>query len=202
MGSEGVEDLTSLVARRAPALAGQKAVEQLVVQALKQGPKKLGPLGAALMGADVAKNPWHVAMTRATMTGSVLADALVRSNLRSVVLVGFSLGARVMAAAAESLATREDRHSDPRIESMHLLGGAVGTGWDWQTVERAVDTTVWNYWSENDLVLRYLFRIGVAGTARAVGCEGIPVKSPKIKNVNVSSIVNSHQSHLEVVDLR
>lgn len=201
-GAKELKSLTGLVARKVPTYAGQKAAEQLVVQALKQGPRKFGPLGAVLTGADIAKNPWHVAMTRATMTGSVLADALVRSNLRSVVLVGFSLGARVMVAAAESLATREDRRSVPRIESMHLLGAAVGTGRDWHAIERSVEATVWNYWSENDWILRYLYRIGVAGGAKAVGIEGIPAKSLKIKNVNVSSVVRSHENHLDAVKLR
>lgn len=87
-GSKELKSLTGLVAKQLPAQAGKKAAEQLIAQALKRGPKMLGPLSALLMGADVAKNPWHVAKTRATMTGSVLADALVRTNLRSVVLIG------------------------------------------------------------------------------------------------------------------
>lgn len=197
-GSKELKSLTGLVARQLPARAGRMAIEQLIAEALKQGPKMLGPLSALLMGADIAKNPWHVAKTRATMTGSVLADALVRSDLRSVILVGFSLGARVMVAAAESLATRE---GGPRVESIHLLGAAVGTGRDWHAIERAAEANVWNYWSDNDRVLRYLYRVGDTG-AKAIGCEGIPVTSPKIKNVNVSSIVRSHKSHLEAVKLR
>ena len=200
-GAKELRSLTGLVAKQLPAHAGKKAAEQLITQALKQGPRMLGPLNAVLMGADIAKNPWHVAKTRATMTGSVLADALVRSNLRSVVLIGFSLGARAMVAAAESLATREGPRSSPRVESIHLLGAAVGTGRDWHAIGRAVETTVWNYWSENDRILRYLYRVGDAG-AKAVGCAGIPIRSPKIKNVNVSSVVRSHKSHLEAVKLR
>lgn len=200
-GAKELKSLTGLVAKQVPAQVGRKAAEQLVVQATKVGPKMLGPLGALLLGADLAKNPWHVASTRATMTGSVLADALVRSDVRSVTLIGFSLGARVMVAAAEALATRDDVSSAPRIESMHLLGAAVGTGRDWHSIIRPVETTVWNYWSENDAILRYAYRVGDAG-AKAVGCEGIPVKSPKIKNVNVSSAVRSHKSHLGAVTLR
>ena len=56
--------------------------------------------------------------------GAVLAHAIVRADLRSVVLVGFSLAwLRVMTAAAETLATRD--RPDPRIDSIHLLGAAV-----------------------------------------------------------------------------
>ena len=151
------------------------------------------------MAAGVAKNPWHVARTRATMTGSVLADAIVRADASSVVLVGFSLGARVMAAAAESLATRHGEA--PRIESMHLLGGAVGTGRDWRAIGTAVSGTVWNYWSENDGTLKYLYKAAETGE-KAVGYAGIPGRSPRIKNVNVSRLVPSHMSHLKNVTLR
>lgn len=42
---------------------------------------------------------------------------------------------------------------------------------------------------------RHLYRVSVAGGAKAIGCEGIPVKPPSIKSVNVSSVVRSHQSH-------
>ena len=153
----------------------------------------LGPLGAAFAAASLAKNPWHVARTRASMTGAVLADAIVRADLRSVVLVGFSLGARVMAAAAESLATRHEE--PPRIESMHLLGAAVGTRRDWHSIEAAVDGRIYNYCSTNDKILRALYRAGEAGT-KAIGCEGIPTKSRKVKNVNVSRQVRAHQDHL------
>ena len=56
---------------------------------------------------------------------------------------------------------------------MHLLGAAVGTRRDWHSIEPAVDGRIWNYWSTNDKILRYLYRLGEAGT-KAIGCEGIP----------------------------
>ena len=152
----------------------QKAAEVLAAQAAKGSGKLLGPLSAVFTGASLAKNPWHVARTRASMTGAVLADAIVRADLRSVVLVGFSLGARVMIAAAESLATRAGE--DPRIESMHLLGAAVGTRRDWHSIEPAVDGTIRNYYSTNDKVLSALYRVAEGGT-KAIGCEGIPTTS-------------------------
>jgi hypothetical protein len=197
-GAKELKSFAPLVNQRVAKLA-EKAVRDLVAQATKGGSKLLGPLNTVFIGAGLAKNPWHVARTRATMTGSVVADAIVRSDMRSAVLIGFSLGARVMVAAAESLATRHGE--GPRIASMHLLGGAVGVGRDWHTIEKAVEGNVWNYWSKNDKVLRYLYRAGEAGQ-RAIGSEGIPARSRWIKNVNVSRMVYAHQDHLKCVKLR
>jgi len=198
-GAKELKALGLLGANLAGPAAARHAAEGLAIQAAKGAGKLLGPLSGVLMAAGLAKNPWHVARTRATMTGSVLADAIVRTDAASVVLVGFSLGARVMAAAAESLATRHGEA--PRIESIHLLGGAVGTGRDWRAIGTAVNGTVWNYWSENDGTLKYLYKTAEKGQ-KAVGCAGIPAKSPRLKNVNVSRLVPSHMSHLTNVTLR
>ncbi len=198
-GAKELKALGVLAGQQFGAAAAKAAVEELASQSSKGAGKFLGPLSGVFLAAGVAKNPWHVARTRATMTGSVLADAIVRANLPSVVLVGFSLGARVIVAAAESLATRHGEA--PRIESMHLLGAAVGTRTDWRAIETAVSGTVWNYWSENDFILKYLYKTAEAGQ-KAVGFEGIPTRSPRIKNVNVSRLVPSHMTHVKNVTLR
>ena len=62
--------------------------------------------GWLLLAKDVAANPWTVAKTRAGMTGAVLADLIARTDEPAFVLVGHSLGARVMATAAQLLGTR------------------------------------------------------------------------------------------------
>lgn len=198
-GAKELKSLAPLAARSAAHLTEQ-AARQLALQATTSAGKLLGPLSGVFTAASLAKNPWHVARTRATMTGSVLADAIVRSDLSSVVLVGFSLGARVMTAAAAALSTRHD-DEEPRIQSMHLLGAAVGTRVDWHSIETAVDDRIWNYWSTDDKILRLLYRLGEAGT-KAVGCERIPTSSSKVKNVNVSRQVHAHQDHLHAVTLR
>ena len=197
-GAKELKSLTSLlpVAGTPPTA---KAAAMIAARATKKAGMNVGPLGAVLTVAGVARNPWHVARTRASMTGAVLADAIVRADLHSVVLVGFSLGGRVMAAAAESLATRRDEA--PRIESMHLLGAAVGTHRDWRAIEPALEGTVYNYFSKNDKILSALYRVAEGGT-RAIGCEGLPMKSPRVKNVDVSKKVGAHAEHLRAVSLR
>ena len=84
------------------------------------------------------------------MTGAVLADLITRTNTTNYVLVGHSLGARVMFSAAQALGSR---NSDPQLESVHLLGAAVSAGHDLTNVGNAVSDTVWNYWSRNDAIL-------------------------------------------------
>jgi pimeloyl-ACP methyl ester carboxylesterase len=197
-GAKELRSLSSLVAPSAAQLTAKSAAS-LAAQAAKSPVKVLGPLGAVITTAGLAKNPWHVARTRASMTGAVLADAIVRADLNSVVLVGFSLGGRVMTAAAEALASRKG--DAPRIQSMHLLGAAVGTRRDWHSIEPAVEGTIHNYFSTNDKILTAVYRAAEAGT-KAIGCEGIPTSSRKVKNVDVSKAVGAHQDHLKVVSLR
>lgn len=197
-GAKELKSLTSIIGPGAMQLS-DKAVGALAMRAAKGAARRLGPLSAAFTAASLAKNPWHVARTRASMTGAVVADAIVRADLRSVTLVGFSLGGRVMTAAAESLATR--REEEPRIQAMHLLGAAVGTRRNWHVIESAVEETIWNYHSENDRVLSGLYRLAEAGT-EAIGSVGIPKPSRKIKNVNVSRKVDAHHDHLAAVTLR
>ncbi len=197
-GAKELKSLTSLLAPAAGPLSA-KAAAALAAQAAEGAGSLLGPLGAVFTAAGLAKNPWHVARTRASMTGAVLADAIVRADLRSVVLVGFSLGGRVMTATAESLATR--KKDGPRIQTMHLLGAAVGTGRPWPSIESAVDGSIHNYYSSNDKILSALYRVAEAGRM-SIGCEGIPSASRKVKNIDVSKVVAAHQDHLQAVSLR
>lgn len=197
----GAKELKSLAALATSAAAPMTAKRAAAIAALatKSASSMLGPVGVAFGGASLAKNPWHVARTRASMTGAVLADAIVRADLTNVVLVGFSLGGRVMTATAETFATRSGE--EPRIQSMHLLGAAVGTKRNWHAVLPALDGTIHNYFSKNDKILSALYRVAERG-AKAIGAEGIPSTSRKVKNVDVSKVVNAHQDHLRVVSLR
>lgn len=195
----GAKELKSLGTVLAPGgvQVSVRALRGLAARATKNL-AKIGPLSAAFSAVGLAKNPWHVARTRASMTGAVLADAIVRADLRDVVLVGFSLGGRVMAEAAEALATRDE---EPRILEMHLLGAAVGTRRDFHAMESAVSGTIYNYFSTNDKVLGYLYTAAEAGS-KAIGQKGIDKAPKNVKNVNVSRQVKAHDDHLRLVDLK
>jgi pimeloyl-ACP methyl ester carboxylesterase len=195
-GAKELKDLGALVAAR----GATSAIGKLVLSQAKKGNKAFGSvpgLGAALIARELATNPWTVAKTRAAMTGAVLADLIARTDEGPFVLMGHSLGARVMVSAAQALGTRSDR---PRIESMHLLGAAVGKGGDWRTLSNAVSGTIWNYHSSNDRVLRWLFPAAEIG-AKPVGLVGFKSKFPSISDRNVSKKVGDHFAYVNSVRL-
>lgn len=62
------------------------------------------------------------------MLADALPDGVARTDTGAYVLIGHSLGARVMAVATETLGTRS---GPPRIQTAHLLGAAIGAKSNW-----------------------------------------------------------------------
>ena len=194
-GAKELKDLTTLLASN----GGKAAVHTILVQGARRGNKTFGlpGIGWVLGAHGVATNPWTVAKTRAGMTGATLAALIARTIDGPYVLMGHSLGARVMVTAAQTLATQP---RPPRIESMHLLGAAVGCKGDWRSLEAAGTGTVWNYWSSNDNVLRWLYTLAEIGDA-AAGQTGFRSSFPRIKDRNVSRFVSRHSEYISKVTL-
>ena len=179
--------------------AGKVAAQAVLVQAAKRGSKAfaLPGLGWLLAGHGVVTNPWTLAKTRAGMTGAALAALIARTTEGPYVLMGHSLGARVMVTAAQALSTRP---GTPRIESMHLLGAAVGRKGDVRMLEKSTTGAVWNYWSERDAVLRWVYSLAEAGQT-AAGQTGFGSSSSRIKDRNVSRSVGGHSEYIGRVTL-
>lgn len=195
-GTKELRDLSGLLTSGSAKVAARRALTTLA----KKGSKSFGRLpglGAVFAAGDIAANPWNVAKNRAGMTGAVLADVIARTDEGPFILVGHSLGARVMVTAAQALATRP---GPPVVESMHLLGAAVGRKGDWRSLNDAVSGTVWNYHSTNDQVLRWLYTFGDLGQ-QAVGYAGFKTKFPHIKDRNVTRSVAGHSAYFAGVAL-
>ena len=173
------------------------AVKGAAMKATKAGATKLGPLGPALVAADLAKNPWHVAKNRADKTGVIVADLLARTDASSYVLVGHSLGARAMVVAAQTLGSKPD---GPRVQTAHLLGAAIGAKSKWDSLTEAVEEIVYNYFSSNDKVLQIAYKIAQGGQT-AAGLKGFDSTASKVHNVDVSAAVASHSEYLTKVAL-
>lgn len=166
--------------------------------ASKAASKMLGGFAwPAFLISDLAKNPWHVAKSRADKTGAILGDLLARTNAQSYVLIGHSLGARAMVVAAQTLGTKP---GSPLIEAAHLLGPAIGAESDWTSLAAAVDEAVYCYHSSNDIVLKYVYTIAQAGQS-AAGLNGFKPDTPKIVNVDVSERVATHFEYQQNVEL-
>lgn len=196
-GAKELKDLGILAQLGALKLAGAEAIKMAARTATKAGAKKLGPLGPILFGADLAKNPWHVARARADKTGAIVADVLARTKEPSWVLVGHSLGARVMAVAAQALGTKPD---GPRLQTVHLTGAAISAKRDPQALAAAVDGAIYNYHSINDNVLKYLYRTAEGGRMPA-GLSGFTPTSDKLKNIHVAADVKTHFDYYTKVNL-
>ncbi|MBS2936580.1 DUF726 domain-containing protein [Nocardioides sp. J2M5] len=196
-GAKELKVFGSLAAAGAGKAAGMAFAKKAASVATKKAAGRASWFGWLLLAKDVAANPWSVAKARAGMTGAVLADLISRTDEPAFVLVGHSLGARVMTTAAQLLGTRS---GTPKLEDVHLLGAAVGAKGDWRTLNDSVSGTVWNYWSANDMVLKYLYAAGSAGE-QAAGQAGFQTKFPRIKNRSVTRSVPGHSAYFTKTQL-
>lgn len=197
-GSEELKDLWSVVSGNFGKAAITKGAKSAALKASKHAAKVVGPIGGALIFADLVKNPWWRARERANKTGAIVSDLLARTELDEVVLIGHSLGARAMLCAAEALGTKVDA---PKVRDLHLLGAAAGTKRDWHRVNSAVTGTAYNYHSREDRVLRFFYSVAQVGD-KAAGGAGITTKLKKIKNVDVTRQVADHSAYCKVVSLK
>ena len=197
-GSKELKNLGVMGAAIIGQIAGGTAVTGAAALATKAGAALVGrTLAPGLAAAEIAKNPWHVAKNRADKTGAILGDLLARTDAQSYVLIGHSLGARIMAVAAEALGSKP---GGPRLASVHLFGAAMRAQGDWSSLGSGVDGVVYNYHSSSDPVLKYVYRTAQGGQI-AAGALGMLPATPKVVNVDVSERVNSHSAYFEVLEL-
>jgi pimeloyl-ACP methyl ester carboxylesterase len=164
--------------------------------AIKSGKLPNLPFFAAPVEATAK---WIIAKDRATATGLALAEAIKNSAPEDTfTLMGFSLGARVMATAAKALA---DQEIFDKLESVHLIGAAINRSPSWQPITEAVSVGLWNYFSRNDSVLSMLYRTAEVG-AEPAGLSGLKLEGDKVHDVDVTSEVFSHRGYLPVIDLQ
>ena len=113
--------------------------------------------------------------------------------------MGHSLGGRVMVTTARLLGTMHDQ-PDPEVESVHLLGAAVSRKGDWRDLDAAVRGRVWNYYSENNPVLKRLYA-GAGFGEVAVGQRGFGSSFRHITDRDASRRVSKHREYLDRVAL-
>lgn len=138
-------------------------------QASKEAAKKIN--GAANFAQLIAlsTNPWHVAMKKAEKTGVILADILGRCGNENFILIGHSLGCRVIYSCIQTLATSGNTS---RIAGLHLLGGAVHHDRaNWVEACRALVPTgrIYNYFSSADYILKVLYSVGTFFQSSPIG---------------------------------
>lgn len=197
-GAKELKVFGSLAAASASRVAAQRFAVAMAMHASRRAAKRIPVLGNVFFAKEVVTNPWTVARTRADMTGAALADLIARTEEDRFILVGHSLGGRVMATATAALGTRTE---DPKLESVHLLGAAVTRSANTRQMGNAVDEYVWNYWSSKDAVLKQLYKTAELGRS-AIGQVGIKSPFPKVKDRNVSRSVANHSQYFSKVKLQ
>jgi len=168
------------------------------LSASKAAATKVAPLGFTIQALGLATNPWSVASVKAYQTGALLADIIARTN-KEYILIGHSLGARVIYSCLASLKTKDKCF----INDVHLLGGAVDKNCEndsnrvcWSELHSAVSGKIRNYFSKNDTVLKTLYKVG-EGVKFEFGdpIGRHPIENERIHNIDVTDYISGHTEY-------
>ncbi len=177
--------------------AGTGALRQILLkaakQATKQAAKRIAGPATVLQAVTLSANPWHVALVKAEKTGVVLADILGRCDKRRFILIGHSLGCRVIYTCLQTLATTDKQ----RVLGCYLFGGAVHNGnASWRAATRALTPRgrIHNYHSSTDMVLKYLYSAGTFFQSVPIGSH--PIEDvPEVLNHDLSGTGVGHMGY-------
>lgn len=133
-------------------------------------------------------------MDRARAAGGVLADVLLNRHLgvRPIMLIGFSLGARVIFYALLELAKHK---AFGIVQDVFLLGATVTAPTrNWIEARGVVSGRFVNAYATTDWVLNYLFRATSGGLNTVAGLR--PIKNvPGVENIDVTDKIAGHMSY-------
>lgn len=185
--AKNLADLGEFVSLHTRAATLTKVLANAANSAGKVAQKTIGPAATAYQILQLSRNPWHVALIKSEQTGVLLADILRRCRKGRYVLVGHSLGCRVIASCLQALSTTEYKG----IKQVHLLGGSVDNNREmWAEAAKPVSGPIWNYTSDHDMVLKTLYKVGSFFASKPIGIY--PIDLDKVNNIDVSDFVGGH----------
>ncbi len=130
---------------------------------------------------------WKKIRNRAEEIGKNGMNSILRKVSKSrITLLGHSLGSLVIYHTLKNLAP------EMNVENAILIGGAVrqDSNMGWDDVSSNLSGRLINVFSNNDAVLKYLYRIGELKINNPCGLKPIEEKHPCIKNIDVSNLIN------------
>ena len=172
----------------------------LIKKASRKMAKNAAGIGTVAGLAGLISNPWTVAVNRADKTALALVGIIQRTNIDSVILVGHSLGGRIMLKVARALAGTPAGQQQVSVEAVHAFGAAADFKDGWDTLPNETVKSIHNYYSANDKVLKLLYSAAMLGK-KAVGFTGIPGDDPVVHNHDVGDKVAAHSDYFANVEL-
>ncbi|OAQ96748.1 hypothetical protein LLEC1_03925 [Akanthomyces lecanii] len=156
----------------------------------------LWPIQVLAVASNI-DNPFNHASNRSKKAGRLLADALINKvqGERPVTLIGYSLGAVAIHACLQSLA---ERRAFGLIDTVVIIGTpAPSDPAHWRTLRTVVSGKIFNAYSENDMILGYVYRmhslsLGVAGLQPIQDVHGV-------ENLNLSDRVSGHLRYPDLI---
>lgn len=149
--------------------------------------------GAVLGAVAGPATQWFAAMTKAEITGRLLAQVIHRTPGWTFTLIGHSLGARAIHFALTTLALVAPK--EQRIQRAILLGGAVDRNCqpDWVLARQAVMAcgTIDNGLSNQDETLRKLYQSSMAAQSKPIGLGPIE-RIQGVRNFDCSDLISGH----------
>ncbi len=173
---------------------GRNALKDMASVTIRKGARATKGLSWVSIMFSLLGNPWHTSMVKASMTGILLADIIARTEHKhDYILMGHSLGARVIYYLLEALGTKKEKF----IQDVYLLGGAVARDdkSGWARCTQAVKGNIYNFYSDEDQVLNILYRGASAFTSEPIGLGDINYQSKQIINKDASDIVKGHMKY-------
>ena len=129
--SKTLAAIGSMILRASNGAAAYRFAVGLAEKAAKRAGGRLSPAAWATLAADLIGNPWHLAMVRASMTG--ILTWLTSSHAareQEFVLMGHSLGARVIYYALSATATK----ATPVSSVMYLISSVERSALQMRTI--------------------------------------------------------------------
>merc|ERR1712194_864530 len=136
-------------------------------------------------------NEWLVVKEKAKLAGQALAAAIVGRKGRPTILIGHSMGSRVIFYALQELHAQGQLHC---VEHAVLLGAPCSPADEgWSLCRQVVSGRLVNGYIQQDWVLGALYRfmelrLSVAGLGCVLEVEGI-------ENVDLSDLVTAHDEY-------
>lgn len=149
--------------------------------------KKLGVAGFSAI--NKVSGHWRKAFAETEVVGVALADLIEKDpELNGCVLMGHSLGARIIRHTMERLTTN-------KVSQCYLLAGAVSSHSKlWNTVfDKHATTAFINCMSKTDSVLKYAYKAGTLFRESPIGLHALDHKThTAITNLDVTDVASKH----------